>query len=116
MRQHLHEGLETRLGMLTLNGHPQSRLPGNLNLSFSGVDGAELLLGLREIALSSGAACSSREEAPSHVLQAIGLGDDLARASLRFGLGRFNTMDEVEYAIDRVAAEVERLRLLSSAA
>jgi cysteine desulfurase len=116
MRQHLHEGLETRLGMLTLNGHPQSRLPGNLNLSFSGVDGAELLLGLREIALSSGAACSSREEAPSHVLQAIGLGDDLARASLRFGLGRFNTMDEVEYAIDRVAAEVERLRLQSSAA
>ena len=112
MRQHLYEKLETRLGSLTLNGHPQFRLPGNLNLSFSGVDGAELLLGLRDIALSSGAACSSREEAPSYVLKAIGLGDDLARASLRFGLGRFNTMDEVEYAIDRVAAEVERLRSL----
>ena len=110
MRQRLYEGLTTRLGPLVVNGHREARLPGNLNLSFAGIDGAELLAGLREIALSSGAACSSQEQVPSHVLRAIGLSDDLARASLRFGLGRFNTMDEVEYAIKRVATQVERLR------
>ena len=110
MRQRLYEGLTTRLGPLVVNGHRETRLPGNLNLSFAGIDGAELLAGLREIALSSGAACSSQEQVPSHVLRAIGLSDDLARASLRFGLGRFNTMDEVEYAIKRVATQVERLR------
>jgi cysteine desulfurase len=110
MRQRLYEGLTTRLGPLVVNGHREARLPGNLNLSFAGIDGAELLAGLREIALSSGAACSSQEQVPSHVLRAIGLSDDLARASLRFGLGRFNTMDEVEYAIKRVAIQVERLR------
>ena len=109
-RQRLYEGLTTRLGPLVVNGHREARLPGNLNLSFAGIDGAELLAGLREIALSSGAACSSQEQVPSHVLRAIGLSDDLARASLRFGLGRFNTMDEVEYAIKRVATRVERLR------
>ena len=109
MRQRLFKGLETRLGPLAINGHAEFRLPGNLNLSFPGVDGTELLLGLREVALSSGAACSSKEEASSHVLRAIGLSDDLARASLRFGLGRFNTMDEVEFVVDRVAAAVERL-------
>jgi cysteine desulfurase len=110
MRQRLYEGLTNRLGPLVVNGHREARLPGNLNLSFAGIDGAELLAGLREIALSSGAACSSQEQVPSHVLRAIGLSDDLARASLRFGLGRFNTMDEVEYAIKRVATQVERLR------
>ena len=110
MRQRLYEGLTAWLGPLVVNGHRESRLPGNLNLSFAGIDGAELLAGLCEIALSSGAACSSQEQVPSHVLRAIGLSDDLARASLRFGLGRFNTMDEVEYAIKRVATRVERLR------
>ena len=110
MRQRLYEGLTTRLGPLVVNGHREARLPGNLNLSFAGIDGAELLVGLREIALSSGAACSSQEQVPSHVLRAIGLSDALARASLRFGLGRFNTMDEVEYAIKRVAIQVERMR------
>ncbi len=103
------EVLDTRIGALSVNGDLDSRLPGNLNVSFPGIDGADLLLGLRDIALSSGAACSSKEEAPSHVLRAIGLSDDLARASLRFGLGRFNTMEEVEFAIDRVAVEIERL-------
>ena len=110
MRQRLCAGLEAALGPLVVNGHAEERLPGNLNVSFPGVDGTELLLGLREIALSSGAACSSRTDAPSHVLRAIGASDDLARASLRFGLGRFNTMAEVEFAIDRTVAQVERLR------
>ena len=110
MRRRLCAGLEAALGPLVVNGHAEERLPGNLNVSFPGVDGTELLLGLREIALSSGAACSSRTSAPSHVLRAIGASDDLARASLRFGLGRFNTMAEVEFAIDRTVAQVERLR------
>ena len=110
MRRPLCAGLEAAIGPLVINGHAEERLPGNLNVSFPGVDGTELLLGLREIALSSGAACSSRTGAPSHVLRAIGVSDDLARASLRFGLGRFNTMAEVEFAIDRTAAQVARLR------
>ena len=110
MRRRLCAGLEAALGPLVVNGHAEERLPGNLNVSFPEVDGTELLLGLREIALSSGSACSSRTSAPSHVLRAIGASDDLARASLRFGLGRFNTMAEVEFAIDRTVAQVERLR------
>ena len=110
MRRRLHAGLEAALGPLVVNGHADECLPGNLNVSFPGVDGTELLLGLRAIALSSGAACSSRASAPSHVLKAIGASDDLARASLRFGLGRFNTMEEVEFVIDRTVAQVERLR------
>ena len=110
MRRRLCAGLEAALGPLVVNGHAEERLPGTLNVSFPGVDGTELLLGLREIALSSGAACSSRTAAPSHVLKAIGTSDDLARASLRFGLGRFNSMAEVEFAIDRTVAQVERLR------
>ena len=110
MRRRLCAGLEAALGPLVINGHEDERLPGNLNLSFPGVDGTELLLGLREIALSSGSACSSRTDAPSHVLRAIGVSDDLARAALRFGLGRFNTMAEVEFAIDRTVAQVECLR------
>lgn len=109
MRQRLRAGLEAA-GPLVVNGHADERVPGNLNVSFPEVDGTELLLGLREIALSSGAACSSRTSAPSHVLKAIGASDDLARASLRFGLGRFNTMAEVEFVIDRTVAQVERLR------
>jgi cysteine desulfurase len=116
MRRRLLHGLEARVGSLAVNGERDARLPGNLNVSFPGTDGAELLLGLRDIALSSGAACSSKEEVSSHVLRAIGLCDDLARSSLRFGLGRFTTMGEVEYAIDRVVAEVERLDSGSAAA
>ncbi len=116
MRERLYRGLKTRLGSIVVNGELESRLPGNLNVSFPGVDGADLLLGLKDIALSSGAACSSQAEAPSHVLRAIGLSDALAWASLRFGLGRFNTTEEIDFAIDRVAAEVERLRSLVPAA
>lgn len=110
LRQRLWAGLEAALGPLVVNGHADERLPGNLNVSVPGVEGTELFLGLRDIALSAGAACSSRTSAPSHVLSALGVRDELARASLRFGLGRFNTMEEVEFAIDRTVAQVERLR------
>jgi cysteine desulfurase len=86
------------------------RLPGNLNLSFGNVDGEALLLAVDNLAVSSGAACTSTDPAPSHVLRALGLSDDQARSSLRFGLGRFNNESDVELAADRVALAVERLR------
>jgi len=87
-----------------------SRLPGNLDVAFGNVDGEALLLATGNLAVSSGAACSSTDPSPSHVLLALGLSEDLARSTLRFGLGRFNTGEEVESAAEIVAAAVERLR------
>jgi cysteine desulfurase len=110
LRDRLHDGLLARLDGLRLNGHPTRRLPGNLNLSFAGLDGEALMMAMRDVAVSSGSACSSAEAAPSHVLLALGLDEPLARASLRFGLGRFTTEDEVDFAIEYVAAAVARLR------
>lgn len=86
------------------------RLPGNLDVAFGDVDGEALLLAMRDLAVSSGAACSSTDPSPSHVLLALGLNEDLARSTLRFGLGRFNTEEEVKAAAETVAAAVERLR------
>ncbi len=114
LRERLHAGLAARLPRIRLNGHPTQRLPGNLNLSFGGLDGEALMMAMRDLAVSSGAACTSAHPEPSHVLRAMGLDDDVARASLRFGLGRFTTADEVEFAIDYVAEAVERLRQSSS--
>jgi cysteine desulfurase len=110
LRDRLHRALEERLGPLPLNGHPRDRLPGCLNLSFPGVDGASLITAFRDLALSAGSACTSGETTPSYVLRAMGVSDDLAAASLRFGLGRFTTVEEVDYAAARVVEEVERLR------
>ncbi len=112
LRDRLHAGLAGRLGAETvrLNGHPTERLPGNLNLSFDGVAGEPLMMALRDVSVSSGAACSSANPEPSHVLRAMGVDESIARASLRFGLGRFNTAEEVDFAIDTVAAAVESLR------
>ncbi|MEW4567312.1 cysteine desulfurase family protein [Tautonia sp. JC769] len=93
-----------------LNGHPTDRLPNNLNLSFEGIEGEALLMGLRTLAVSSGAACSSAEPEPSHVLRAMGRDERLARASLRFGLGRFTTSVEIDQAARIVAETVARLR------
>jgi len=90
------------------------RLPGNLDLSFGNVDGEALLLAMGNLAVSSGAACSATDPAPSHVLRALGLGDDDARSSLRFGLGRFNTNADVDFALDRVTTAVENLRKLAA--
>jgi cysteine desulfurase len=95
------------------NGTPL-RLPGNLNLSFGNVDGEALLLSMGDLAVSSGAACTSTDTGPSHVLLALGLDEDAARSSLRFGFGRFNTADDVEFAANRVVAAVTELRKLSS--
>jgi cysteine desulfurase len=126
LRERLREGLFSQLDEIYLNGHPTHRLPGNLNVSFAFVEGESLLMGLNgsvhpiaasasmlPIAVSSGSACTSATLEPSYVLKALGVGDDLAHTSIRFGVGRFNTDEEVDYVVDRVVSEVRRLRDLS---
>jgi cysteine desulfurase len=126
LRERLREGLFSQLDEIYLNGHPTHRLPGNLNVSFAFVEGESLLMGLNgsvhpivasaslpPIAVSSGSACTSATLEPSYILKALGVGDDLAHTSIRFGLGRFNTEEEVDYVVDRVVSEVRRLRDLS---
>jgi cysteine desulfurase len=113
MRERLREGLFSQLDEVYINGHPTQRLPGNLNVSFAFVEGESLLMGLKDIAVSSGSACTSATLEPSYVLKALGVGDDLAHTSIRFGLGRFNTTEEVDYVIERVVHEVRRLRDMS---
>jgi cysteine desulfurase len=113
LRERLWRGIMDRLTEVRLNGHPTERLPNNLNLSFAWVAGEALLTGLRQLAVSSGSACTSADPEPSYVLRALGLDDDLARGSLRFGLGRFTTAEEVDYAAAEVVRTVERLRALS---
>lgn len=116
LRQSLYEGLKSRVEKVTLNGPVldpvEFRLPGNLNLSFADVDGEALMMNMRQLAVSSGSACTSANPEPSHVLRALGIDEDLVRASLRFGLGRFNTAEDVDVAIETVAAAVDRLRKL----
>jgi cysteine desulfurase len=114
LRDRLYAGLLRELDGVTLNGPALSpsglRLPGNLNVTFAGVDGEALMTSLKEIAVSSGAACSSANPEPSHVLLALGLNEEQAQASLRFGLGRYNTPKEIDFAIDYVAEAVRKLR------
>jgi cysteine desulfurase len=110
LRERLWSGLQSQLEGLTLNGPAVERLPGNLHVSFAGVDGDALLSGLTEVAVSSGSACTSANPEPSHVLQAMGVPESLSRASLRFGLGRFTTADEIDRAIAHVVEVVTRLR------
>lgn len=114
LRDRLHQGIAERVPEITLNGHPTERLANNLNLSFAYVEGEALMMGMRDIAVSSGSACTSAEPEPSHVLRAIGLDEDLARASLRFGLGRFTTEEEIEFTINAVTETVARLRARSA--
>jgi cysteine desulfurase len=113
LRERLKNGILSRLDDVHINGDAALRLPGNMNMSFSYIDGESLMMGLKEIAVSTGSACTSASLEPSYVLKAIGLEDALAHASIRFGLGRFNTIEEVDYTIERVAEEVSRLRELS---
>jgi cysteine desulfurase len=115
LRSRLDAGIRTRLAGVHVNGtmNEGERLPGNLNLSFDGVEGEALLLALRDVAVSSGSACSSASIEPSHVLRALGHGNDRAHASVRFGLGRFNTEEEVDFVAERVVTTVERLRALA---
>jgi len=113
LRERLHAGLFSQLDEVYLNGHPTQRLPGNLNVSFAFVEGESLLMGLKDVAVSSGSACTSATLEPSYVLKALGVGDDLAHTSIRFGLGRFNTVADVDYVVERVVHEVRRLRDMS---
>ena len=113
LRERLRTGLVQQLEDVYINGDPVKRLPGNLNMSFAYIDGESLMMGLKEIAVSTGSACTSASLEPSHVLKALGLDDSLAHASIRFGVGRFNTAEEIEYTIGRVAEEVHRLRKIS---
>jgi cysteine desulfurase len=112
LRDHLESGLRSALDAIEVNGHPTERLPNNLNVSFAYVDGEALLVGLNDVAVSTGAACTSAKLEPSHVLRAMGVSNELAQGSLRFGLGRFNTEDEVDYVIERVIETVKALRAL----
>jgi cysteine desulfurase len=113
LRTKLMEGIFSNLEEVYLNGHPTQRLPGNLNLSFAAVEGESLLMGLKEIAVSAGSACTTANLEPSHVLRAMRVPENLAHSSLRFGLGRFNTAEEVEYTAGRVVEEVKRLRRMT---
>jgi cysteine desulfurase len=115
LRDRLKAKLEAGLDQIFVNGSMEHRLPGNLNVSFSGVDSDALLMDLHDVALSSGSACTSATVEPSYVLKTLGVSDALAHAALRFGVGRFNTEDEIDYAARRVTEAVGKLRALSQA-
>lgn len=113
LRDRLKQKLEEGLDEVHINGSLEHRLPGNLNMSFMNVEGESLMMGINDIAVSSGAACTSASLEPSHVLSAIGVGDEAAHSSIRFGIGRFNNEAEVDYVADRVIETVKKLRELS---
>jgi len=113
LREKLRTTLERELDEVYINGDLERRLPGNLNISFAYVEGESLLMGINDIAVSSGSACTSASLEPSYVLKALGVGEDLAHTSIRFGIGRFNTEEEVDYVANRVIEVVRRLRELS---
>src|SRR6202046_2609159 len=113
LRDRLKEGIMSRLDETFINGSMEHRLPHNINISFAYVEGESLLMGINDIAVSSGSACTSATLEPSYVLKALGVGEDLAHTSIRFGIGRFNTAEEVDYVADRVVETVQRLRELS---
>jgi cysteine desulfurase len=110
LRGRLDEAVRGALDGVILNGHPVDRLPGNLSLSFAGVDGERLIASLRDVAVSSGSACTTASGEPSHVLRALGVPDALAKATIRIGLGRFTTAAEIDFAAAEVVGVVRRLR------
>ncbi len=113
LRDHLEQRIFSALDFVHLNGNREHRLPNNLNVSFAFVEGESLLMGISDVAVSSGSACTSASLEPSHVLRAMDVGEDLAHSSIRFGVGRFTTREEVDFAADQVIAAVKRLRELS---
>jgi cysteine desulfurase len=115
LRDQLLARLTAALGGVAVNGSLTHRLPGNLNLTFAGVDAETLLMALPDLALSTGSACTSGTPEPSHVLRALGVSDELARSSIRIGLGRFNTEEELDHAAHRLIESVKKLRALSPA-
>ncbi|MBC7691056.1 MAG: IscS subfamily cysteine desulfurase [Methylotenera sp.] len=113
LRDRLWDGIRSQLDEVYLNGHPTERLPINLNVSFAYVEGESLMMGMKELAVSSGSACTSASLEPSYVLKAIGVGEDLAHTSIRYSLGKFTTEEEVDYAIEKTVSTVRKLRDLS---
>jgi cysteine desulfurase len=113
LRDRLEKKLFDALDEIHLNGHPTERLPNNLNISFAFVEGESLMMGIKDIAVSSGSACTTASLEPSYVLRAIGVTEDLAHTSIRFGLGRFTTPEEVDYTAEQVIKTVRRLREMS---
>jgi cysteine desulfurase len=113
LRDRLNDRLHKHLDEIYINGTMEHRLPHNLNISFAYVEGESLLMGINDVAVSSGSACTSASLEPSYVLKALGAGDDLAHSSIRFGLGRWTTEEEVDYVADKLAHVVTRLREMS---
>jgi len=113
LRERLRAGLAAGLDLLTVNGSLEHRLPGNLNVSFAYVEGEAMMMAIKDVAVSSGSACTSASLEPSYVLRAMGIGDDLAHSSIRFGLGRFSTAEEVDYTVRLVIEKVRKLRDMS---
>jgi cysteine desulfurase len=113
LRDRLNAELHKGLDEIYINGSMEHRLPHNLNISFAYVEGESLLMGINDVAVSSGSACTSASLEPSYVLKALGAGDDLAHSSIRFGLGRWTTDDEVDYVVDKLTKVVRRLREMS---
>ena len=113
LRNKLEQGISSQLDVVQVNGHADRRMPNTTNISFGFVEGESLMMGIKEIAVSSGSACTSASLEPSYVLKSIGVGDDLAHSSLRFGLGRWTTEEEVDYTIEKVVHAVKHLRNMS---
>jgi cysteine desulfurase len=113
LRERLRSRIMGQLDEVYINGSVEHRLPGNLNISFNFVEGEGLMMAIKDVAVSSGSACTSASLEPSYVLRALGVGDELAHSSIRFGLGRFNTEEEVDYVADLVVRKVKGLRDLS---
>ena len=113
MRERFWKKLTSELDEIYLNGHPTKRLPGNLNVSYAYVEGEGLMMGMSDLAVSSGSACTSASLEPSYVLRALGVGEDLAHTSIRYGFGRFTTQEELDFAAERSIAAVKRLRDMS---
>jgi cysteine desulfurase len=113
LRDRLHDGITGQLDHVSLNGHPTERLPNTLNLSFAYVEGEALMMKMKNMAVSSGSACTSASLEPSYVLRATGVGDELAHSSIRFSVGRFTTPEEIDYAVAQVVRAVHELREMS---
>jgi cysteine desulfurase len=113
LRERLRKGIEGGLDLVSVNGSLEHRLPGNLNVSFAYVEGEALMMAIKDVAVSSGSACTSASLEPSYVLRAMGVADDMAHSSIRFGLGRFTTEEEVDHVVKLVVARVKKLRDMS---
>jgi cysteine desulfurase len=113
LRERLRKGIQSQVSDTFVNGSMEHRLPGNLNISFAYVEGEAMLMALKDVAVSSGSACTSASLEPSYVLRALGVEEEMAHTSIRFGIGRFNTEEEVDFVINLVVGKINKLRELS---